>query len=200
MAEQGVSAAQRCQQWMVRAVGAVSRACGVVSALMILASVVITCQMIWVRFVLNASTIWQTEAVTYLMIAATLIGLPYVQLLRGHVNVDLVPMLLPPGMRKALALVVLLVSIAVIAIMAFHGYDLFHEAWSRNWKSESVWGVSLWIPYLALPVGFGLFVLQMLADLVGSWLCDAEVSKGGDLQSQGCVLADEVIYDRMFGG
>ena len=160
----------------------VSKACGVLSAVMILISVLITCQMIWVRFVLNESTIWQTEAVTYLMIAATLIGLPYVQLLRGHVNVDLVPMLLPPKIRKALALIVLIVSISVISIMAFHGFELFHTAWERNWRSESVWGVSLWIPYLALPLGFGLFVLQMIADLIASWMCDAEVLEHGGFE------------------
>ena len=34
---------------------------------------------------------WQTEAVIYLMVGATLLGLPYVQKLKGHVNVDLVP-------------------------------------------------------------------------------------------------------------
>jgi TRAP-type mannitol/chloroaromatic compound transport system permease small subunit len=59
---------------------------------MIVAAVAITCQMIFVRFVLNGSTVWQTEAVIYLVIAATLVGLPYVQRLRGHVNVDLVPL------------------------------------------------------------------------------------------------------------
>jgi TRAP-type C4-dicarboxylate transport system permease small subunit len=62
-------------------------------------SVAITCQMIFIRFVLNGSTVWQTEAVIYLMIAATLIGLPYVQRLRGHVNVDLLPLALPPRAR-----------------------------------------------------------------------------------------------------
>jgi TRAP-type C4-dicarboxylate transport system permease small subunit len=144
--------------------------------------VAITCQMIWMRFVLNASTIWQTEAVTYLMISATLIGLPYVQLLRGHVNVDLVPMLLPPRARKALILVVLALSIAVIAVMAYHGYELFHVAWQRNWRSETVWGGSLWIPYLALPLGFGLFALQMVADLIASWVCDARVLAKGELE------------------
>ena len=71
MAEQGASATRRCQLMIVRVVGAVSTICGVISALMILISVIITCQMIWVRFVLNESTIWQTEAVTYLMISAT---------------------------------------------------------------------------------------------------------------------------------
>jgi TRAP-type C4-dicarboxylate transport system permease small subunit len=182
MDEQGASATRRCQLMIVRGVGAVSRICGVISALMILVSVVITCQMIWMRFVLNESTIWQTEAVTYLMISATLIGLPYVQLLRGHVNVDLVPMLLSPGLRKALATVVLIASVAVIAIMAYHGYELFHTALQRNWHSETVWGVRLWIPYLALPVGLGLFVLQMAADLIASWGCDEPVLKHGDLE------------------
>ncbi len=36
--------------------------------------VAITCQMIFVRFVLNGSTFWQTEAVIYLVVAATLSG------------------------------------------------------------------------------------------------------------------------------
>ena len=48
--------------WL-KAVDAISTLCGWVSAAMILVSVAITCQMIFVRFVLNQSTIWQTEAV-----------------------------------------------------------------------------------------------------------------------------------------
>jgi TRAP-type C4-dicarboxylate transport system permease small subunit len=44
---------------------------------------------------------------------------------------------------------------------------MFHLAWSRNWKSESVWALPLWKPYLAVPIGFGLFLLQLAADL---WL------------------------------
>lgn len=173
---------QRCRRLFVRAVGHLSGICGVLAGLMILVSVVITCQMIWMRFVLNASTIWQTEAVTYLMIGATLIGLPYVQLIRGHVNVDLLPMLLPPAWRRRLALLVVLVSMVVIGIMAYHGFELFHVAWERNWRSESVWGISLWIPYLAMPLGFGLFVLQLLADLVASWLCDEEILEHGQFE------------------
>ena len=182
MSGQRASVTRRCQQWTVRGIGAISRLCGVVSAVMILVSVIITCQMIWVRFVLNESTIWQTEAVTFLMIGATLIGLPYVQLLRGHVNVDLVPMLLSPRWRKLLALVVLGLSIVVVSIMAVHGYELFHTAWERNWRSDTVWGVSLWIPYLAMPLGFGLFVLQMIADLIASWMCDEDVLEHGEIE------------------
>lgn len=122
--------------------------------------------MIVIRFVLNGSTVWQTEAVIYLVIAATLIGLPYVQRLRGHVNVDLIPLSLSPGLRFAMSMVTSILSIAVVALMLFYGYEYWHFAWERGWRSDTVWGVRLWIPYLAIPIGFGLFLLQLIADFV----------------------------------
>ncbi|MFD1341236.1 TRAP transporter small permease [Litorisediminicola beolgyonensis] len=149
----------------LRTVAAISTVAGWCSAAMIVIAVAITCQMIFVRFVLNGSTIWQTEAVVYLMIAATLIGLPYVQRLRGHVNVDLVPLALSPRWRKALAVGMLAVSCVIVAIMLWYGYEWWHFAWDRGWRSDTVWGVLLWKPYLALPVGLGLFLLQLVADL-----------------------------------
>ena len=150
---------------VLRAVAAISALAGWTAAAMIVLAVGITCQMIFVRFVLNGSTVWQTEAVVYLVIAATLVGLPYVQRLRGHVNVDLLPMMLPPRARRGLAIVTLATSIAVIAAMLLHGFHFWHFAWERGWRSDTVWGVRLWIPYLAIPVGFGLLALQLAADL-----------------------------------
>lgn len=150
----------------LRGVAGLSTLAGWISAGMIVLAVAITCQMIFVRFVLNGSTIWQTESVIYLMVAATLIGLPYVQRLRGHVNVDLVPLSLPVGARKVLAIFTLTLSVAIVAVMLWYGYEYWHFAWARGWTSDTVWGVRLWIPYLSLPVGFGLLLLQLIADLV----------------------------------
>ncbi|NNF24857.1 MAG: TRAP transporter small permease [Rhodobacteraceae bacterium] len=150
----------------LRAVAAISTLAGWISAGMIVAAVVITCQMIFVRFVLNGSTVWQTEAVIYLVIAATLLGLSYVQRLRGHVNVDLVPISLSHRVRFVMCIVTLSISILIVAVMLFYGYEFWHFAWDRGWRSDTVWGVRLWIPYLSLPVGFGLLLLQLIADLV----------------------------------
>jgi TRAP-type C4-dicarboxylate transport system permease small subunit len=144
----------------------ISTVSGWIAAAMIVASVFITCQMIFVRFVLNGSTVWQTEAVIYLMVGSTLIGLPYVQRMRGHVNVDLVPLALAPKPRFGLAVVTLGLSIAIVATLLWYGYEFWHFAWERNWKSETVWAVRLWIPYSAIPIGFGLLLLQLVADLV----------------------------------
>jgi TRAP-type C4-dicarboxylate transport system permease small subunit len=150
----------------LRLVAAISTVAGWCSAAMIVTAVFITCQMIFIRFVLNGSTVWQTEAVIYLVVAATLIGLPYVQRLRGHVNVDLIPLALPFGARKILAYITLSASILIVGIMLFYGYEYWHFAWERGWRSDTVWGVRLWIPYLSIPIGFGLLMLQLIADLV----------------------------------
>ena len=149
----------------LRAIGLLSRLSGVAAALLILASVCVTCQMIFIRFVLNGSTIWQTEGVTYMMIAATMLGLPYVQYLRGHVNVDLLPLMLPPAARRTLAFVVIGLTLLVCAAMLFHGFRFWHEAWDWGETSNTPWNPKLWVPYLALPVGFALYALQLGADL-----------------------------------
>ena len=151
---------------LLRAVAILSTVAGWCSAGMIVLAIAITCQMIFVRFVLDGSTFWQTEAVIYLVIAATLIGLPYVQRLRGHVNVDLIPLALPRAARRKLAIVTSLLSIAIACVMLWYGAEFWHIAFEREWRSDTIWGVRLWIPYLALPVGFGLFLLQLVADLV----------------------------------
>jgi TRAP-type C4-dicarboxylate transport system permease small subunit len=96
--------------------------------------------------------------------------LPYVQHLRGHVNVDLIPLMLKGRVRFGLAVVTLTMSIVMIAIMVWYGFEYWHFAYERNWKSDTVWGVRLWIPYLSIPVGLGLLMLQLIADLVAIFL------------------------------
>ncbi len=150
----------------LKTVKILSTLAGWTSAAMIVVAVILTCQMIFVRFVLNGSTIWQTEAIIYLVVSATLIGLSYVQLLRGHVNVDLIPLMLFGRVRWAMAIFTLSISSIIIAIIVWYGYEHWHLAYSRGWKSDTVWGVRLWIPYLSIPVGFGLLLLQLIADLV----------------------------------
>jgi TRAP-type C4-dicarboxylate transport system permease small subunit len=155
----------RRRPFPLRLIDAVSTAFGVLAAFMILAAVLITCQMIFVRVVLGRSTIWQTEAVIYLMIGSTLLGMAYVQRLRGHVGVDLLPSLLPDGARRALAVLVLALTAAMTGAMLFYGWEMFDMAWTRGWKSETVWAFPLWITYLSVPLGFGLLLLQLAADL-----------------------------------
>ena len=150
------------------AVNAVSTVCGVVAALLILASIFIICQMLFIRYVLNGSTIWQTEAVTMMVIASVMLGLPYVQRLRGHVNVDLIPLATRGAFRKMLAFLVLIVSLVVAAGAAWYSFNnMFLSAWDWGETTNTPWDPPKWPVYLSVAVGFGLLALQLLADLIG---------------------------------
>ncbi len=162
-------------------VNRLSQFIGVLAAIMVVIAVLITCQMIFIRYFLNGSTYWHTEAVVYLILAATLLGLPYVQKLKGHVNVDLGPLLLPPAGRKILMIISFLSAIAVLVVMTYFSAELVYLSYSKGWTSDTVWGPPLWIPYMTMPLGFGLFALQLGADLLETWVTPAEeiVVEGG---------------------
>lgn len=138
---------------------------GLCAAALIAASVGIVCQMVWVRYVLGQTTIWQTDFVTFSLVAATFLGGPYVLMTRGHVNVDVVPLHVGPRARWWLALVASAVSLVFALVLAWLAAVFWHEAWDNNWRSDSMWRARLWIPYAAMPVGLGILSLQMLADL-----------------------------------
>jgi len=150
----------------IQSVAAVSRACGVFASLLVGAAIVVVCQMVVMRYFLQASTIWQTEFVVFSLVGATFIGCPYVLLRRGHVNVDLLPHYLGQRGRLALALVASAGGLAFSLVLAWTGYELFHEALVKGWTTETIWKLPLWIPYLAIPLGIGLMALQYLADIL----------------------------------
>jgi len=150
----------------IRGVTLVSRACGLVAAGLIAASVVIVCQMVIIRYVLNQTTIWQTDFVTFSLVAATFIAAPYLLLSRGHVNVDVLPLYLGQKGRYRLALASILMSLAFCLVMAVLTTQFWHEAWSNNWRSESMWRARLWIPYGSMPLGMGLLSLQYIVELI----------------------------------
>src|SRR6266566_9842031 len=100
----------------VRGVTLISQICGVFAAGLLAASVVIVCEMVFIRL-LNETTIWQTDFVTFSIVAATFIGSPYLLLNRGHVNVDVLPLYLGQEGRYRLALASMLMSFAFCAVM-----------------------------------------------------------------------------------
>lgn len=150
----------------VRVVSALSRFFGLVAMLLLAAAVLVVCYMIFVRYVLGWSTIWQTEFVIYAIVAATFLGSPMVLLQRGHVNVDLLPNAAGPGGRLAMKLAADLVSLSFAAVLAWSGWVYFHEALVEGWTTETVWALPLWIPLLPLPLGIGLLGLQYIAELM----------------------------------
>src|SRR5258706_15658696 len=137
----------------VATVRALSRAAGAFAAALIALGVLVVCEMVFVRYVLNQNTIWQTDFVTWSLVAATFIGSPYLLLSRGHVNVDVLPLALGPRKRWWLALASILMALGFCALMTVLTACFWLEAWENRWVSDTMWRARLWIPYSSMPIG-----------------------------------------------
>jgi TRAP-type C4-dicarboxylate transport system permease small subunit len=150
----------------VRAIRWLSTLCGFVAAGLIAGSVLVVCQMVLVRYAFNMTTIWQTDFVTYSLVAATFVGSPYVLMTRGHVNVDVLPHYVRPRSRFVLAIFSAVLSLAFCVTIAVLTFEFWKEAWDKKWVSDTMWRARLWIPYASMPIGLSILALQCIADLI----------------------------------
>ncbi len=152
----------------IKVIRRLSQITGVFAALLIALAVLVICDMVIERYVFNRTTIWQIDVVTYSIVAATFVGSAYVLMARGHVNVDILPLQLGARGRYWLALATQVVAIFFVVVLWWVCTKYWYEAYSENWRSNTVWRARLWIPYLAMPVGLALLVLQYIAEFLAT--------------------------------
>lgn len=147
-------------------IDSLSRFCGLVSALLLTFAMVIVCQMIFMRYLFKASTVWQTEAVVFSATAAIFLGAPYVLLKKGHVGVDVVQTLVSNGTRRRLEQVGSVLGLVFCLIMMVATGIHLQEALEGGWTTPSVAAVPLWIPLAPMFTGFVLLSLQYTSELI----------------------------------
>ncbi|HVZ53796.1 MAG TPA: TRAP transporter small permease [Pseudolabrys sp.] len=150
----------------IGAVNFLSRVTGVVAALLIGLAVLVICDIVVERYILNLTTIWQIDVVTYAIVGATFIGSPYVLMTRGHVNVEILPLHIGPRTRYWLALITALFALSFCVVLFVLCTQYWYQSYAEGWKSNTVWRARLWFPYLSMPIGLGLLVLQYIADFL----------------------------------
>ena len=150
----------------IRFVHSLSKLCGVISTALIASAVLVTTQMVIVRYLLKWSTVWQTEYVIFSLAAATFIGAPYVLMKKGHVNVDLIPYYLNQKGKNILAIVAAILALSFLTILFYSSVELTTHAWVKNIKTPTIWTFPMWKVYIFLPIGMGIMILQYLADIL----------------------------------
>jgi TRAP-type C4-dicarboxylate transport system permease small subunit len=150
----------------IRFVHSLSKLCGIISTALITSAVLVTTQMVVVRYALKMSTVWQTEYVIFSLAAATFIGAPYVLMKKGHVNVDLIPYYLNQKGKNILAIVAAVLALSFLGILFYSSVELTNHAWVKNLKTPTIWSFPLWKVYIFLPIGMGIMILQYLAEIL----------------------------------
>ena len=150
----------------VRFAGTLSKTLGVLAVAMVCAAILLIIQVIIYRYGLGRSTIWQTEVIIFLIVAATFVGSPHVLEKRGHINVDLLTQLMGERGTWRLELLGGVLSLIFCLAMTYYGTLWCFDAFERGRVTPSIARIPLWIPYLSLPVGMAGLSLQYVANLL----------------------------------
>jgi TRAP-type C4-dicarboxylate transport system permease small subunit len=162
----------------IAAVSAVSRLLALIAGVLLVSAILSVTHMVFVRYVLVQSTVWQTEYTIYSIVAATFLGAPWVLIERGHVNVDLLQMASGPGLRLVLQMLSAIASMVFVGLLAYAAWYHFEEAWVNGWTTESVWAIPLWIPVLPMLIGMVWLLVQYVAEMMRLWLDGADPALG----------------------
>ena len=138
----------------------ISEISGYGSVLAIIGALLIITYEVAARYIFTWPTVWEIEAAVFLLIFATFVGSSYALKYDGHISMDMVIVRLKPKPRAILELITAIVSFAFCALVSVRGWEMWWEAFSEGWMSDSLWGPPLWIPYIFLPVGFTCMCLQ----------------------------------------
>jgi TRAP-type C4-dicarboxylate transport system permease small subunit len=121
------------------------------------------------RYIFKLASVWEVEAAIMATIFVTFIGSVFALKNNAHVTMDdIVLPHLKPKVRKWLALITSVFSLTFCVILAYKSWQMFWEAFSLGWKSETIWAPPLAIPYSFLAVGVSIMCFQLIGIIVGA--------------------------------
>jgi TRAP-type C4-dicarboxylate transport system permease small subunit len=133
---------------------------------LVVASCVLTYSVV-LRYFSPQPTDWQDEFSVFLLIGVTFLSSAWVQAQRGHIGIEALHSILPPGVDRVRLRIVDAASALFCAFFAWKSWTLLQEAWVEGHVSSSSWAPPLWIPYLAMALGMTLLTVQILLQLLG---------------------------------
>jgi TRAP-type C4-dicarboxylate transport system permease small subunit len=120
------------------------------------------------RYFFSIPSDWQDELSTFLLIGATFASAAWIQARRGHVAIDALSHVLPPGADRVRGILADALSFLFVAFFAWKSITLLLEALEDGQTTPSAWGPPLWIPYGCMSVGMVLLAVQLLLQVLAS--------------------------------
>lgn len=117
------------------------------------------------RTALGTSTLVADEYSAYLYVLLVFLGLGYTLRADGHIRVKVLLGRLGTRGRRAMEAAALLLALALCAFALRYSVAMVQDVRSLGMVSETPAQTPMWLPQLAVPVGLGLFFLQILAQL-----------------------------------
>lgn len=148
-------------QWADRASGIIGRVSG---WLFFIIGIVLTYD-VAARFLFHSPTAWAGDISVILQIWVVYLGMAYVLRERGLIRITAFVRLLGPLGRKLVEGFSLVFITLFSVVMTWESILVVMESVARGRRAPTMIETPMWIPEIAIPIGFSLLALQALLEL-----------------------------------
>jgi TRAP-type C4-dicarboxylate transport system permease small subunit len=164
-----------------RGAGPLPRAMAAINAVMVFVGMILLLvasftltYSVFSRYLFKAATDWQDEVAVFSIVGAVFLAGAWVQAQRGHVGIEAISSILPPGVNRVRRIIVDILTLAFCAFFAWKSWTLFHEAWVDKMTTSSTFSPPLTIPYGLMATGMTLLVIQLALQTANHFIGEKE--------------------------
>lgn len=160
---------------MLSIIDRLSNFCGRLAAWMFFAIGGVIVFEVVARYVFLAPTIWGEEMSRFLQIWATYLAAAYVLHSRKLIAIDIVVNRLSPPLAKFCETCALAVIVVFCFVAFWYGLQIMIDSIRIGRATSTMLAVPYWMTEAAIPVGFGLMLIQALAEMYRTLFTDNKV-------------------------
>lgn len=166
VAQQPFAGARSVRRKLRTATHALAWGANKIAEWLVLAMVLLFAYEVALRTFFKTSTGFADQASAYAMALITFLSLAYTQVMGGHVDADILVAKLSPRWRSRLGAVTDALSMIVAAALLWSSITTVLNSLKEGTKEMiGLWIVPNYLPQLIMPLGLGLLVLVILAEL-----------------------------------
>lgn len=117
------------------------------------------------RYFLDMPTYIATEFSGYMLVGIAFLGLAYTQRKGRHIQITIITSRLSQRLQEPLKIAVLVVGLIFVGWLTWTTWDPVVVMFEQHRTSLTTVATPLWIPVLLVPVGLGMFTIELLVEL-----------------------------------
>ncbi|WP_320171078.1 TRAP transporter small permease [Maridesulfovibrio sp.] len=122
---------------------------------------------IFLRSVLNTSTLVSSEYGGYALVFLILTGLAYTLRENGLIRINLLTSHFSENGKRVADIISGIIGVCITAFALKYTVMMVYETWDLEMTADTIAETPLWIPQLAIPIGLILLLLQLIAFIAG---------------------------------
>jgi len=152
-------------QILLRSIRITVRTAQIMSAICLLAGIVLNFVNVVGRYFFLHAISWAEETMLFLMIASVFLGAGAITLRGAHIRMDLAVQLMPPRVRIFLDLVAQITFLVMVAVLIWLAYPVIAQYVAFGQVSDAL-RLPVAIPHSVIPIGMFIMALAVVARLI----------------------------------